>query len=72
MASSSNLGYGSVSIDKLFEMTNQEFDAPGTKYQVLLDFGVCCRELRVLEVTSLGESVRSFYSAPLYWTPSSS
>ena len=32
-------------IDKLFEMVNQEFKAQWRKCQVLLDFGICCREL---------------------------
>ena len=45
MISSSNLRQGSVWIDKLFEMTNQEFKAHGTKYQVLPNFGICCREM---------------------------
>ena len=36
---------------KLFEMINQEFKAQGTKYQVL-NFGICCRELGGLKVTS--------------------
>ena len=32
-------------------MINQEFEAPGTNYQVLPNFGVSCRELRGLKVT---------------------
>ena len=36
-----------------FEMINQEFKAQGTKYQVLPNFGISCRELGVLKVKSL-------------------
>ena len=31
-------------------MINEEFKAQGTKYQVLLDFGICCRELGGLKL----------------------
>ena len=31
---------------KLFERINQEFKAQGKQYQVLPNFGICCRELR--------------------------
>ena len=31
-------------MDKLFEMINQDFKAQGTKFQVLLEFWICCRE----------------------------
>ena len=53
MKSSSNLREGNAWKDKLFEMINQEFKAQGTKYQVLPNFGICCRsyedsKLRVL------------------------
>ena len=60
MTSSSNLRQGSVWKDKLFEMTNQEFKAQGTKYQVLPNFGICCRELRELKVANFCTCVRSF------------
>ena len=50
MVSSSNLRYGSVWIDKLFEMINQEFKAEGTKYQVLPNYVIRCRELEGLKV----------------------
>ena len=30
---------------KLFEIINQELRAQGTKYQVLSNFRICCREL---------------------------
>ena len=33
-------------------MMNQEFEAQGIRYQVLLNFGICCRELRVLKVAT--------------------
>ena len=39
-------------MDKLFEMINQDFKAQGTKYQVLPNLGICCRELAGLKVTS--------------------
>ena len=29
----------------LFEMMNQKFKARGRKYQLLPNFGICCREL---------------------------
>ena len=45
MTSSSSLRYGSVWIDNLFEMKNQELKAQETKYQVLPNFGICCKEL---------------------------
>ena len=69
MTSSSNLREGSVWIwiDKLFEMINQEFKVQGTKYQVLSNFGICCRELGGLEVTSFGTCVHSFCSVLLLW-----
>ena len=35
----------------LFEEINQEFKTEGTKYQVLPNFGICCRELGALKVT---------------------
>ena len=60
--SSSDLRYGSVWIDKLFEMINQEFKAQGTKYQVLTNFGFCCRELAGFKVTSFRTCKRSFCS----------
>ena len=47
-------------MDKLFEMINQEFKAQRTKYQVLPNFAICRRELRVLKVTSICACVRSF------------
>ena len=62
MTSSSNLKKGGVWIDKLSEMINEEFEAQGTKYQVLLNFGICCRELGELKVTSFRACVRSFCS----------
>ena len=43
-------------------MINQEFKAPGRKYQVLLNFRICCRELRELKVTIFRACVRSFCS----------
>ena len=49
-------------IDRFFEMINQEFEAPGTKYEVLPNLGVCCRELRELEVTSFHACVFRFCS----------
>ena len=45
MTSSSNLRYENAWLDKLSEITNQEFKTQGTKYQVLQNFGICCREL---------------------------
>ena len=62
MTSSSNLRKGSVWIDKLFETINQELKAQGTKYQVLPNFGTCCRELGALKATSIRACVRSFCS----------
>ena len=35
-----------LNIDKLFEIINQEFQVLGRKYQMLPNFGICCRELR--------------------------
>ena len=32
-------------MDKFFEMINQRFKALRRKYKVLLNFGICCREL---------------------------
>ena len=32
-------------MDRLFEMKDQEIGAQGTKYQVMLNFEICCREL---------------------------
>ena len=52
-------------MDKLFETVNQEFKAQGTKYQVLLNFGICCRELVGLKVTIFSACVRSFSSVNL-------
>ena len=49
-------------IDKLFEKINQEFKIQGTKYQVLPNFGICCRQLAGLEVTSFHACVLSFCS----------
>ena len=49
-------------IDKLFETINQEFKAQGTKYQVLPNFGICCRELGGIKVTSSCACMRSFCS----------
>ena len=46
----------------LFEMISQEFKVQGTKYQVLPNFGICCRELGGLKVMSFLASVRSFCS----------
>ena len=43
-------------------MTNQEFMAQERKYQELPNFGICCRELRVLKVASFRACVRSFCS----------
>ena len=40
-------------------MTNQELKAQGTQYQVPQNFGICCRELRGLKVTSLYPSLFS-------------
>ena len=55
----------------LFETINQEFKAQGTKYQVLLNFRICCRELGGLRVTSFRACVRSFCSVIKYWMESS-
>ena len=68
---STNMRYGSVWTDKLNEMINQEFKALGIKYLVLPNFGICCRELRVLKVTSFCTCVRSFYSFFLVQIPQS-
>ena len=38
-------------MDQLFETIIQEFKVQGTKYQVLPNFGICCRELAGLKVT---------------------
>ena len=46
----------------LFETMSQEFKAQGTQYQVLPTFGICCRELMGLTVTSFRACVRSFCS----------
>ena len=46
----------------LFEMINQEFKAQGTKYQMLPDLGICCRELRGLKLAIFRACVRSFFS----------
>ena len=50
---------------KLFEMINQEFEAEGTNYQVLLGFGICCRELRRLKVSSFRACMSSFCSVEI-------
>ena len=39
-------------------MINQEFKAQETKYQVLPNFGVCCREQEGLKAMSFPTSVR--------------
>ena len=62
MTSSSNLRLGSARIHKLFEAINQEFKAQGTKFQLLPNFGICCRELEGLKVVSFHACVCSFYS----------
>ena len=49
-------------MDKLFETINEEFKAQGPNLQVLPNFGICCRELARLKVTSLRACVRSFCS----------
>ena len=41
MTSSGDLGWGSVWMDKVFEMKNQEFKVQGTKYLLLQSFGIC-------------------------------
>ena len=43
-------------------MINQDFKAQGTKYQVLPNLGICCRELAGLKVTSFCACVCSFCS----------
>ena len=45
MTSSSNLRLGTVWIHKLFEMMNQDSKTQGWKFQVLLNHGICCRDL---------------------------
>ena len=45
MTSLSNQRYGSAWIEKVFQMTNQEFQAQGAKYQVLPNLGICSGEL---------------------------
>ena len=57
MTSSSNLRPGSIcmhtlGIHKLFEMINQQFKIQETRYQVLPNFQVCCREQGGPKVTS--------------------
>ena len=52
-------------MDNLFQIKNQEFKAQGTKYQVLLNFGICCRELRGPKVTSFRTCMRSFCTVDL-------
>ena len=69
MTSSSNLRYRSVWIEKLFEMINQEFKAQGTKYQVLPNFGTCCRELGAFRVTTIPACVCSFCSVDQMYNP---
>ena len=49
-------------------MINQEFKAQETKYQVLANFGICCRELGGrggLKVMSFRACVRNFCSVYL-------
>ena len=41
-------------------MMNQEFNAQGTKFHVLPKFGVLCKELRGLRVTSFRAWMHSF------------
>ena len=60
MTSSSNLKYGNVWKDKLFEIINQKLKAQWAKYPVLLNFGVCCREYEKPKVTSFRAGMRSF------------
>ena len=43
-------------------MINQQFKALGRKYQVLPNFGICCRELRRLKVTGFRACEHSFCS----------
>ena len=62
MTLSSDLRQGIVWIDKLFERINQEFKANGTKYQILLNFRICCKELKGLKVASFRTCVSSFCS----------
>ena len=66
MESSTNLRYGNVWIHKLFETINQELKAQGTKYQVLSDSGICCKELGELKATSFRACMRSFCSVYFY------
>ena len=67
MTSSSNLRLGSLWIHEQFETINHEFEALGRKYRVLPNFGICCRVLGRVEVTSFHAYVRSFYSVGLKW-----
>ena len=62
MKSLSYLREGSVRKDKLFETINQEFKAQETKYQVLGDFRIYCREQGGLKVTSFRAWVHRFCS----------
>ena len=55
-------------MNKLFQMTNQEFKALGRKYQVLPNFGICSKELGRFKVTSFRACVRSFCSVSNYLT----
>ena len=49
----------------LFEVVSQEIKAEGTKYELLPNFGICCREQGGLKVTSFCACVRSFCSLAL-------
>ena len=62
MTSSSNLRYGNVCRHKLSEMTNQKFKVQGRNYQVLFNFGIYCRKLGGLKVTSFCACMHSFRS----------
>ena len=43
-------------------MINQEFKAQGRRYQVLSNFGVCCKELKGLKVVNFRAYVPIFCS----------
>ena len=55
-------------MDKLFELMFQEFTTQGRKYQMLPNFGICCRELgdsklRVFAHASAVPALSSFVQA---------
>ena len=64
MTTSSNLRSGSVQIDKLFEMINQEFTAQGTRYLVLPSLGICWRDFGGLKSYEFSRMLVQFFLCP--------